>query len=114
MIVQFRRIKKILEEKTASQSFAQELEKLMFPLQTISQHISYIILRIPPYLKWYIYCSKKKEELKKQGGIYEKRQNYQSPIYRYSPAVAGVVFRQISGKSQHDHPSNQRRKSCPV
>lgn len=32
MIVQFRRIKKILEEKTASQSFAQELEKLMFPL----------------------------------------------------------------------------------
>ncbi len=32
MIAQFRRIKKILEEKAASQNAAQELEKLMFPL----------------------------------------------------------------------------------
>lgn len=32
MIAQFRRIKKILEEKTAFQNAVQELEKLMFPL----------------------------------------------------------------------------------
>jgi len=65
-------------------------------------------------LKLHIYCSKKKEESKKQGGIYENRQNHQSPIHRYSPAAADMVFCQISGQGQHDHRSNQRRKGCPV